>query len=340
MPLTFRARLAQFLGNRSVRASSPRLSLVVVVYKMPEQAEQTLLSLSPEYQQGVTAEDYEVIVVENSSSSPLSAELIAGLPRNFHHHLRQENQSTPVHAANHGLSCAQGDYIALMIDGARMVTPGVVKSLLGGHQLSRDAVVSVPGYHLGRQLQQRAVELGYGYEEEAALLASIDWPANGYGLFDVACFSGSCAAGLFSAHSESNCLSMPRHLWSKLGGLDTRFDLVGGGLVNLDLYKRACGLPGVEHIVLMGEGTFHQFHGGVTTGGIERARRDALIATFQEQYVTLRGEPFQPPQTSPTYLGQLPEQVMRFVRTSSQHPSFSGEVAEHAADSQPRVRRI
>jgi hypothetical protein len=340
MPFTLRARLAQLLGNRPVRAPSPRLSLIVVVYKMPEQAERTLLSLSPGYQQGVTAEDYEVIVVENSSSSNLPSELIARLPDNFHYQLRAENQSTPVHAANHGLSAARGEYIALMIDGARMVTPGVVRNLLDGHRLSCDSVVSVPGYHLGRQLQQRAVESGYGCEEEAALLASIDWPNNGYGLFDVACFSGSCAAGLFSAHSESNCLSLPRHFWSKLGGLDTRFDLVGGGLVNLDLYKRACGLPGVAHIVLMGEGTFHQFHGGVTTGGIERARRDALIAAFQAQYTALRGEAFQPPQTSPTYLGQLPEQVMRFVRTSSQQSSFAGQVVEHAVESQPRIRRL
>jgi len=321
MPGTWTGKMRRLLTGKAGSSVSPTLSLVVVVYNMPEQAARTLLSLTPAYQHQVAETDYEVIVVENQSSATLSRGFLDSLPGNFRYHLRQENQSTPVHAANFGLAIATGRYKAMLIDGARMVTPGVVSNLLRAHSMSVNAVASVPGYHLGRQLQQRAVETGYGYEEEAALLASVDWPNNGYGLFDVACLSGSCAAGLFSAHSESNCLSLPNHLWQDLGGLDTRFDLVGGGLVNLDLYKRACEHKSAEHIVLMGEGTFHQFHGGVTTGGIARARRAALITTFQEQYVALRGEPFQPPKTSPVYVGQLSEQAMRFVRTSSQQQS-------------------
>lgn len=309
-------------GNASqdvtVTSGGPALSIVVILYDMPLQAEKTLYSLSAEYQQGVSESDYEVIVVENESDNHLSRKLVASLPKNFSYHLRAEREPTPVHAINHGVGISRGRYVCVMIDGARMVTPGVVRNILRGHRLSDKAVVTVPGYHIGDQLQQEAVDDGYGVAEDEALISSIGWPANGYGLFDIACFSGSCAAGFFRPNSESNCISIPRDIWAGLGGMDTRFNLRGGGLVNLDLYKRACEFPGVEHVVLLGEGTFHQFHGGVTTGGEARDVRARLIEDMQRQYERIREEPYRSPQTRPVFLGELPRQVLKFVHSSAE----------------------
>ena len=144
----------------SGRSREEGLALVVVVYDMPQQAERTIYSLTSRYQQGVTEDDYEVIIVENRSDRTLSADFVEGLPDNFSYHLRHETQPTPVHAANFGVRMSRRSHTAVLIDGARMVTPGVVKNLLRGHRMHRDSVVSVPGYHLGRQLQQRAVEHG------------------------------------------------------------------------------------------------------------------------------------------------------------------------------------
>lgn len=323
----------------SGRSREEGLALVVVVYDMPQQAERTIYSLTSRYQQGVTEDDYEVIIVENRSDRTLSADFVEGLPENFSYHLRHETQPTPVHAANFGVRMSRRSHTAVLIDGARMVTPGVVKNLLRGHRMHRDSVVSVPGYHLGRQLQQRAVEHGYGVEQESRLLSSVNWPEDGYALFDIACFSGSCAGGLFRAHSESNCISLPRHLWQELEGLDIRFDQVGGGLVNLDFYKRACELQGITHVVLVGEGTFHQFHGGVTTGGVERRARAALLEDFQDQYQSLRGGKFEPPESEPVFLGEIPRQLMRFLRVSSQEPS-SAEIQPSAVPERSTVRLI
>ena len=296
----------------------PAVSFIVILYDMPQQAEKTLYSLSADYQQGVDESDYEVIVVENESANNLDKHFVANLPDNFSYHLRAEREPTPVHAINHGAGISRGRYLCVMIDGARMVTPGVVRNILRGHRLHDKAVVTVPGYHIGDQLQQEAVDGGYGVEEDQALIKSIGWPANGYGLFDIACFSGSCAAGFFRPNSESNCISIPREIWASLGGLDTRFNLRGGGLVNLDLYKRACEYRGVEHVVLLGEGTFHQFHGGVTTGGEAREVRAALIEEMKLQYEYIRSEPYQSPQTEPVFLGELPRQVLKFVHSSAE----------------------
>lgn len=296
----------------------PSVSFIVILYDMPLQAEKTLYSLSAEYQQGVTESDYEVIVVENESANNLDHNFVANLPANFSYHLRAEREPTPVHAINHGVGISRGRHVCVMIDGARMVTPGVVRNILRGHRLNDKAVVTVPGYHIGDQLQQEAADEGYGVTEDQALISSIGWPANGYGLFDIACFSGSCAAGFFRPNSESNCISIPREIWAALGGMDTRFNLRGGGLVNLDLYKRACEFPGVEHVVLLGEGTFHQFHGGVTTGGEAREVRAALIEEMKEQYENVRGKPYQSPQTEPVFLGELPVQVLSFIKSSAE----------------------
>lgn len=294
----------------------PLVSFVVIVYDMPLQAEKTLQSLTPQYQEGVLETDYEVIVVENESANNLAPDFLRTLPDNFTYHLRAEREPTPVHAVNHGAGLSRGDYICVMIDGARMVTPGVVRNILRGHRLHHKAVVTVPGYHLGDRLQQDAVGHGYGVEQDQELVRSIGWPLEGYRLFDVACFSGSCEPGFFNPNSESNCISIPRDVWASLGGLDTRFNLRGGGLVNLDLYKRACELPGIEHVVLLGEGTFHQFHGGVTTGGEVSHKRAALIEEIERQYEMIRGAPYECPRTNPVFLGELPRQVLRFIQAS------------------------
>ncbi len=297
--------------------SQPLLSIVVVVYDMPDQAKNTLISLGTDYQQDVSMGDFEVIVVENESANLMNKEFVKSLPPNVHYYRRQETQPTPVHAVNFGASKARGEYICLMIDGARMLTPRVVKNLLLGHKLSDTSVVSIPGYHLGDKLQQENVSDGYGLETEKELMQSIQWPSDGYRLFDIACFSGSSASGFFLPNSESNCISVPRKLWQVLGGFDAQFDLRGGGLINLDFYRRACKSPGVQHVIIPGEGTFHQFHGGVTTGGEANDVRDAYIEACKEQYRKLRGEDYSSPDTDPVYLGQLPRQSQKFVHFSS-----------------------
>jgi hypothetical protein len=311
-----RQGIRRFLSNSQER-NGVLVSFIVIVYDMPAQAQNTVRSLLADYQQDVRLADYEVLIIENASANIMSRMFIDSLPANFSYHLRQESQPTPIHAINYGIELASGDNICVMIDGARLLTPGIVKNILRGHRLSPFAVVTAPGYHLGYELQQKAVGSGYDVEHEKALMASISWPEHGYRLFEIACFSGSCAAGFYLPHGESNCISMPRELWQLLGGYDARFDMRGGGVVNLDLYKRACEYPGITHVFLHGEGTFHQFHGGVTTGGEDAEVREKFITEIMEQYQKIRGGKFQLPMTHTVYLGEISEHAQRFVQFSS-----------------------
>lgn len=293
------------------------ISFVVIVYDMPLQAQNTVRSLLADYQRGACADDYEVVIVENESSNTISRDFLKLLPANVSYHLRKETQPTPIYAINYGIERAQGKNICVMIDGARLVTPGVVTNMLRGHRLSNNVLVTVPGYHLGFELQQKSVGSGYDVDKERALMESISWPDNGYRLFEIACFSGSSAHGFYLGHSESNCISMSRDVWAALGGYDAKFDMRGGGLVNLDLYKRACEYPGMTHVLLQGEGTFHQFHGGVTTGGDEAKERQKFIDSIKAQYEEIRGQKFSAPETDPVYLGELSNEALEYVKFSA-----------------------
>lgn len=293
----------------------PRLSIVVIVYKMPDQAEKTLYSLSPLYQQGVSERDYEVIVVENHSDRLLGGERAtrhAGNVRYFH---RQETQRTPVHAINFGAAQARGSHVAIMIDGARMLTPGALRLALDAFRIAPDAAVSAPGYHIGHKLQQVAVNEGYNEAAEAELLGSIEWPRDGYRLFDIAVLSGSCQGGFFQSNYESNFIAMSLKKWKALGGMDSRYNDFGGGNANLDLYKRLLEFPNTPFYMLFGEGSFHQFHGGVTTG-TRKAERDVIYKQLDDQDRALRGDDRAPPSVRPILFGTPHPSVYRFIRHS------------------------
>ena len=296
-----------------VEIRRPLISFVVIVYKMPDQAEKTLLSLSTGYQRGVSEQDYEVIVVENSSSAVLGEERACQFGGNVRYFYREETLPTPVPAVNFGAEQARGTHISIMVDGARMLSPAVVSYTLAATRLHPRAVTAVPGFHIGHKLQQRAVLEGYCEEQEAGLLASIDWPSDGYRLFDISCLSGTSRAGYFKPIGESNCLCVPTELWQELGGFDPAFTETGGGQVNLDFYKRAVEAEDTVLVILIGEGSFHQFHGGITTGTQGAERVQAMEDHFN-QYAALRGGPYVSPDKRPVYLGSVPDTAIRFLQ--------------------------
>ena len=314
-------RVTRFLSRTEGRAASSRgpvLSCVVIVHDMRDQAENTVKSLLCDYQRGIQPHEYEVVIVENASPRVMRREFTDSLPDNFHYYLRENAEISPGPAINFGVTQTSGENICILIDGARMLTPGALKFIMLAHGLSDSAVVSVPGYHIGHQLQQEAASSGWDSQQEHRLLRSIAWPQDGYRLFEISCMNASSALGFFLPNSESNCISLSRQLWNALGGYDTRFNLRGGGLINLDFYKRACEHPGIQHVILPGEGTFHQFHGGVTTGGQDAAARSAYIEASNEQYRQLRGQDYENPRTTPIFLGRIHRQAHKFLLHSVQ----------------------
>ncbi len=290
----------------------PKISIIVVVYKMAKQAENTLWTLSKNYQEGVSSWDYEVIVVENASTLELGKKRVKQFGSNFKYIYRDNQGVSPVPSINFAVNHARGDWVCIMIDGARMVTPGTIRQTLAATRLSDLAVISVPGYHLGRKVQQEAMKEGYTEEYEEHMLSQLNWKSNGYKLFEFACFSSTSKKGVFLAGGESNCITISRKMWRSLRGYDDRFVSSGGGLSNLDFYKRACEYPGAELINVAGEGSFHQFHGGVTTGQEDALRKKAMEEHFSE-YERIRGDKFRPPKVDAKVFGTFASESLLFV---------------------------
>jgi hypothetical protein len=86
--------------------------------------------------------------------------------------------------------------------------------------------------------------------------------------------------------------------------------------VGHDLYRRLCALDGKDLVVLLGEGTFHQLHGGVATNSTEEefARRYRL---WLDEYQALRGEPYSRPQKAAHFLGHVPPEARHFLSFSA-----------------------
>lgn len=291
----------------------PLLSVVVIVYSMPTQALNTIYSLSASHQKNVSENEYEIIVIENNSSNTLTEDSVVALGENITYICRDENRPSPVFAINEAVDIARSDNISIMIDGARLVTPGIVRATLDAFLLNSKSIVSVPGYHLGQEPQQKAVLYGYSEEEEKKLLTSVNWRENGYRLFDIACFSGSSEAhGILQRVPESNFLALPKELFRQLNGYDERFNSHGGGYANLDFFKRVVTASKGKQFLLLCEGTFHQYHGGATTGG-DDGDRSELLKTITQQYVDIREEDYTAPAYDFELLGKFNSFASEFI---------------------------
>ncbi len=299
--------------------SRPQLSILVVAYDIAaRELPRTLRSLRADYQRGVRAEDYEILVLDNGSPRPVPPALAAehGGPTARVHRL-DPALASPMRAVNVGAGLARGGRLAVMIDGARLVSPGLVALALAAGR--RDVLIA-PTYHLGPDLQNRSVLAGYSPAAEDAALAALGWPdapGSGERLWEIASFGGSQRFGLFEPPVESNFVVMSRAIFSEMGGYDEAFDLPGGGYGSADALRRGAELPGARWRLAAGEGTFHQLHGGTAANDADPGRFAAALARYEAQYRALRGgRPLGPAAASLAWVGAIPAAAVPFVQRS------------------------
>lgn len=323
-----------------VPVGSPSLSLVVVVYNIPREAPRTLYSLSAAYQREIPSDEYEVIVVDNGSTPPLDPNLVRELEGNFRLIRIDDARPSPAAAINRGLAVARGEVIGVMIDGARIATPGLLHYASRAASVDADAVIATPGWYLGPTYQRQAVKRGYSRTREDALLTSIGWPNDGYRLFEIGVLDESSGSGWEGPIAESNAMFMRRHRWAALGGMDEAFESPGGGLVNLDLFRRAIEAPEARLILLFGEGTFHQLHGGVATNEPLRSHRKQF-AQWALEYERIRGKPYAWPEPArpPICFGLLPKAAVRRYARKALVPTWAALV-RRAWTSVPTTWRV
>lgn len=265
----------------------PEVSVVLVCYEMGREIPRTLFSLSPRYQRNCPPGRCQVILVDNGSAVAPRLEDFADLGLDLTVQNWPNPTRSPVAALNHGLSLAKAPIVGAWIDGARMASPGLIDACASAAKLHARPVVSTPNYHLGSALQYFAGETGYDQAAEDALLESIDWPVDGYRLFDIA--TSDMRGGDRGPLLESNAFFMTNEMWREHGGFEPGFTGSGGGIANPDAFIRACELPDAQLIRIRGEATFHQFHDGVSTG--PRYGAETVLKRGGKEYFRIRKRP-------------------------------------------------
>ncbi|MFM8972781.1 MAG: CmcI family methyltransferase [Actinomycetota bacterium] len=282
------------------------LSVVVVFYNMRREAARTLHSLSRAYQRELGDVDYEVIVVENGSAPDqrLGDDFVRAFGPEFRYlDLGADATPSPVPALNAGLARSRGRAVAFMIDGAHVLTPGVLRHGLAGLGTYAPAVVVTQQWYVGPGQQPDAMLAGYDQAAEDELFRRIEWPRDGYRLFDIGHFIGDrdWLDGLW----ESNCIFVPRELLERYGGFDERFSVAGGGYANLEFYERMGAATDAKIVTILGEGSFHQVHGGTTTNVADPSERRATIVAYAEQFRELHGRSFRGPGRTIHFVGTM-----------------------------------
>lgn len=278
------------------------LSVIVIFFNMRREARRTLYSLTKTYQQNADSISYEVIAVDSGSKEPLGEDFVKSFGANFRYIYFDAPAPSPCKALNYGVHIARGRLVTLCIDGARILSPGILHYSMLASRIYENPFVYTLGMHIGHKPQNYLAEQNYSQEDEDKLMASVDWAQDGYSLFDISSLALSSGKGYFSKLPESNCVTMPRSIYRKVGGFDERFTSAGGGLTNLDFFNRVHELENIGPIMLLGEATFHQFHGGTATNV---PQKDHPWQKMEEEYRMIRGKPYNLFARRPVYFGSV-----------------------------------
>ena len=244
------------------------LSIVVAAYDMQREIPRTLLSMLPPSQKGVEEIDYEIIVIDNGSPEPIELPDFSstGVQVRCLRLPSGQASSSPVSCINEAVETSTtGKNILICIDGARMFSPYLVRRTVDVLMCHSFAFTFVGSRHLGREKQSVSVKNGYNQIVEDQLLSGVDWVKDLDRLWDISVWAGAHKPFDFLDQNESNALGFSRALWHEVGGYNLKFQRPGGGLCNLELFQRTVQREHGLNVMLLGEATFHQCHGGAAT---------------------------------------------------------------------------
>lgn len=287
------------------------LSILIVVYNMRREAPRTILSALPPYQKNVSLEDYEIIILDNGSTDPVSDRFIDSLPYNVTVVSVPKPTPSPGNALNWGVKqIAKSENLLISIDGARIFSDRLVEQGIKYRKLLPNSFIYTLGWHIGPEVHMRARETGYNQLIEDQLLEEADWRNHPDELFRISVLAGSSRQGLLGKISESNAFFITRTMFDRIGGYDNRFKLPGGSLCNLEFFSRCTAYPNSFNVLLASESTFHQYHGGAATSGIYTWK------SMADEYKAIIGRPYEIPDYETLQAGRPRDSALEELKKS------------------------
>ena len=152
------------------RSGEVALSVIVNFYNMRREATRTLTSLTRWYQRQVQDLSYEVLCVDNGSDPPLEQAWVESFGPEFRLIRPKAPPPSPCSAINAAAAEARGEYVAIMIDGADVLTPGVLHEAMRAFHEHQADLVAVRYWFVGGDQRWLACS-GYTREMEDRLFA-------------------------------------------------------------------------------------------------------------------------------------------------------------------------
>jgi len=292
------------------------ITVVVNFYNNRREAINTLHSLTRAYQRDAAAIEFEVIALDHGSTLPLSEADVRAFGPQFQYRFVETKSVSPAIAINAACRDARGDQLLVIIDGAHILSPGIYALAQRAFAHFTSPFLATAPFHLGPKQQNESVAEGYDQQVEDGLLACSGWKQNGYRLYTIAGAFADPGMAWFGCAFESSCFGIGKDEYLELGGFDERFVARGGGLVALDFFQRAVARERGDYVMLLGEASFHQFHGGVASNATKAAHP---WKEFHDEYVHIRGKPFARVPRRPFYFGTLPNEAIAAARLSAEH---------------------
>ena len=292
------------------------ISVVVNFYNNRREAMNTLHSLTRAYQRDAAAIEFEVIALDHGSTLPLNEADVRAFGPEFQYRFVKTKSVSPAVAINAACRDARGEHLLVIIDGAHILSPGIYALAQRAFEDFTSPFLANAPFHLGPKQQNESVAEGYDQQVEDGLLARSGWKQNGYRLYTIAGAFADPGMAWFGCAFETGCFGIGKEDFLTLGGFDERFAARGGGLVALDFFQRAIARECGDYVMLLGEASFHQFHGGVASNATKAAHP---WKEFHDEYMRIRGKPFARVPRRPFYFGTLPNEAIAAARLSAEH---------------------
>jgi hypothetical protein len=205
-----------------------KVNVYVAGYNMESEISNTLITMLEPYQRSSNL-SWQITVIDNGSYPAMK---FRNIDSRVQVRYVEEATKSPLGAMNRVIAEGESKYICVVLDGARMWTPGVMLQFENSLNYNDTVPSTVTAYHLGPVHQSKSKQFGYDKAVEILMLERVNYKKDGYKLFGVSVLAGANPDGENGFMNESCCLFLKRSLWAKLGGFNEKFQSSGGGLVH------------------------------------------------------------------------------------------------------------